>query len=313
MKTALRLLLLLTALPACEQVIEPDLPEHRPRLVLQAFFTFDGVWTAHVGRSFRMLDLRLAPYESRTVADAEVELLAGDRVVSELAFSYSAQAYLFDGDSLEAGETYSLQVSAPGFEAIRATDAVPRPVPTSILWFRAPASSRSGSGSGDFSVKLEIEDPPGEENYYQVSLYRVFAGRGASRIEYSFSTNDPSILADNSVDGSPFEEGGFEGGAPYFRDTLFDGRTHRIELSTDFGSQIPRSRDPESESDLSGIHLQVLYISEAYYEYLKSARLHDYTQDNPFAEPLNVQGNVENGYGIFAGYSSRTFELTLDE
>ena len=304
MKTALRLLLLLTALPACEQVIEPDLPDHRPRLVLQAFFTSDGVWTAHVGRSFRMLDLRLAPYESRTVADAEVELLAGDRVVSELAFSDAAQAYLFDGDSLEAGETYSLQVSVPGFETIRATDTVPRPVPTSILWFRAPASSRSGSGgSGDFSVKLEIEDPPGEENYYQVSLYRVFAGRGASRIEYSFSTNDPSILADNSVDGSPFEGGEVEEDAPYFKDTLFDGRTHRIELSSNL----------DGDPDPSGTYLQVLYISEAHYEYLKSARLHDYTQDNPFAEPLNVQGNVENGYGIFAGYSSRTFELTLDE
>ena len=303
MKTALRLLLLLTALPACEQVIEPDLPEHRPRLVLQAFFTSDGVWTANVGRSFRMLDLRLAPYESRTVADAEVELLAGDRVVSELEFSDAAQAYVFGDGTLQAGETYSLQVSAPGFEAIRATDTVPRPVPTSILWFRAPASSRSGSGSGDYSVKLEIEDPPGEENYYQVSLYRVFAGRGASRIEYSFSTNDPSILADNSVDGSPFEGGEVEEDAPYFKDTLFDGRTHRIELSSNL----------DGDPDPSGTYLQVLYISEAHYEYLKSARLHDYTQDNPFAEPLNVQGNVENGYGIFAGYSSRTFELTPDE
>ena len=61
------------------------------------------------------------------------------------------------------------------------------------------------------------------------------------------------------------------------------------------------------------MYLQVLYISEAYYQYLKTARLHDDTLANPFAEPLNVYGNVENGYGIFAGYSSRTFELTLEE
>ena len=59
--------------------------------------------------------------------------------------------------------------------------------------------------------------------------------------------------------------------------------------------------------------LQVLHISEAYYEYLKTARLHDESRENPFAEPLNVYGNVENGYGIFAGYSSQTFELAFED
>ena len=71
--------------------------------------------------------------------------------------------------------------------------------------------------------------------------------------------------------------------------------------------------EEEGEDDLEHAgftaYLQVLYISETYYEYLKTARLHDETRENPFAEPLNVYGNVENGYGIFAGYSSRTFEF----
>ena len=304
MKPTLLLLLFLTALCACEQVIEPDLPEHPPRLVLRAFFTSDGSWTAQVARSFWILEP--VPADRPVVADAAVELLAGDRVVGELEFNDAAQGYVFGDSTLRAGETYSLQVTAPGFETIRATDTVPMPVPTSVLSYRALATSRSDSGDSlELSLKLEIQDPPGEENYYQVSLYRVFAGRGASRIELSFSTKDPSILADNSVDGSPFEEGGFEGDAPYFRDALFDGRTHEIELSPDLG------RDPAP--DPSGIHLQVLYISETYYEYLKTARLHDDTRDNPFAEPLNVHSNVENGYGIFAGYSSRTFELTREE
>ena len=311
MKAALRLLPLLIALSACTQVIEPDLPEHPPRLVLHAFFTSDGAWTAHVGRSFGILEPQSVPGR-RAVADAEVELLAGDRVAGELEFNDAAQVYVFGDSALQAGETYSLQVSAPGFAPIRATDTVPKPVQTSILSYRT--SSRPGSETTrDYSIKLEIQDPPGEANYYQISMYRIYTGRGASRSEVYLSTKDPSILADNSVDGSPFEEGNFEGSAPYFRDTLFEGRAHEIELSTDFDSEIQLAGDFDSEPDLSGMYLQVLHISEAYYEYLKSARLHDFTRDNPFAEPLNVYGNVENGYGIFAGYSSRTFELTLDE
>ena len=311
MKAALRLLPFLTALCACEQVIEPDLPEQPPRLVLRAFFTSDGAWTAHVGRSSWILEPRSFGY--RPVADAAVELLAGDRVVGELEFNEGTRGYMFEGSALQAGETYSLRVTAPGFETVRATDTVPGPVPASVRFYLPHASSGSESGTGrDFSIELEIQDPPGEENYYQVSLFRVYAGREdgdeardlipAYRLEEDFSTKDPSILADNSVDGSPFEEGAFEGKAPYFRDTLFDGGTHEIELSSDF----------DGDPDFSEIRLQVLHISEAYYEYLKTSRLHHDTLDNPFAEPLNVYSNVENGYGIFAGYSSRTFELALE-
>ena len=283
-----------------------------PRLVVHSLFTSDGGWSAHVGRSSGILE----PLSSgdRSVADAAVELLAGERIVSELRFNEAARVYVFEDGALQAGETYSLQVSAPGFETVRATDTVPAPVPTSV---------RAGE-RGEFSIELEIQDPPGEANYYQISLYQVFTGRGATRLEGVLSTRDPSIMGDNSVDESPFEEGTFEGEAPYFRDTLFDGRTHEIEL-TYTGAWVEGGRilqeeeemvEEEGEDDLEHAgftaYLQVLYISETYYEYLTTARLHDETRENPFAEPLNVYGNVENGYGIFAGYSSRTFEFAIE-
>ena len=318
MKSILRCLALLFALSSCEQVIEPDLPEHTPRLVLHAFFTADGIWTAYVGRSSGILESR--PLHERSVEDAVVELLAGDRVVEEMKFLEAARVYAFEDSTLEAGETYSLQVSAPGFATIRATDAIPKPVPTSILSYRTDTSVRSESEtSREFSIELEIQDPPGEANYYQISMYQVSTGRGIWRYEGILSTKDPSIIADNGVDESPVEGESFSGEAPYFKDALFDGRTHKIELTYDGVSVLREDIAWEAEvaEDDQGppnlkTYLQVLYISAAYYEYLKTARLHDYTRDNPFAEPLSVYSNVENGYGIFAGYSSQTFELVLE-
>ena len=323
MKSILRCLALLFALSSCEQVIEPDLPEHTPRLVLHAFFIADGIWTAYVGRSSGILESR--SLHERSVADAAVELLAGDRVIEEMKFLEAARVYVFEDSTLEAGETYSLQVSAPGFATIRATDAIPKPVPTSILSYRTNTSVRSRSEiSGEFSIELEIleleiQDPPGEANYYQISMYQVSTGRGAWRYEGILSTKDPSIMADNGVDESPLEEESFSGEAPYFKDTLFDGRTHAIELTyggvsvlrEDIVRRAEVAEDDQGPSNLK-TYLQVLYISAAYYEYLKTARLHDYTRDNPFAEPLSVYSNVESGYGIFAGYSSQTFELVLE-
>ena len=309
MRPILRCLALLFPLSACEQVIEPDLPEHTPRLVLHAFFTADGIWTAHVGRSFGILESRILG--ERSVADAVVELLAGDRVVEALKFNEAAQVYAFGDSTLQAGATYSLQVSAPGFATVRATDAIPRPVPTSVRSHR--------TNRGEFSIELEIQDPPAEANYYQLSLYQISTGRGGRRYEGILSTKDPAIMADNGVDESRLEEESFSDEAPYFKDTLFDGRTHEIELTYggpsvlgDDGTQGAEGGADSEGSSKRKIYLQVLYISAAYYEYLKTARLHDYTRDNPFAEPLSVYSNVENGYGIFAGYSSQTFELVLE-
>ena len=301
MKSALFSLPLLLALSACEQIIEPDLPEHTPRLVLQSFFTPDSTWVAFVGRSAGMIESR--PARARPVTEATVELLAGDRVIDELEFFQGERVYVWEKGTLQAGESYSLRVSAPGFATIQATDAIPRLVPTAIASYRTNTSSRAESRIKDLSIKLEIQDPPGETNYYQIRMYHHIPGSSffASERYYqgSFSTQDPSITADNSDDDS-FIEGEAFFIAPFFKDTLFDGQTHAIEL------------DNYNVAEHTRVYIQVLYVSETYYEYLKSARLHESTQDNPFAEPASVHSNVENGYGIFAGYSSQTFELVLE-
>lgn len=295
MKTPLLCLPLLFALSACEQIIEPDLPEHTPRLVLQAFFTPDSTWVAFVGRSAGILET-LSERE-RSVADATVELLAGDQIIGELKFLQWERVYTWEKGALQAGEFYSLRASAPGFATVQATDAIPRPVPTAIVSYLTNTSSRSEYRiKGDFSIKLEIQDPPDETNYYQIRSFFFF---DSERYEGSFTTQDPSIIADNGAD-DPFIEG-FFGSAPFFKDTLFDGQIHEIELSSNYNA-------PEHIR----FYVQVLYVSAAYYEYLKSARLHESTQDNPFAELVSVYGNVENGYGIFAGYSSQTFEFVLE-
>lgn len=297
MKSVLRGLPLLFVLSACEQVIKPDLPEHTPRLVLQAFFTSDSTWAAFVGRSAGILESM--PYGEMSVADAEVDLLKEGRVIDRLEFFQRERVYVWEKGVLQVGESYSLRVSAPGFSTIEATDTIPRLVPTAIVSYLTHTSDRSESRiKGDMSIKLEIQDPPGETNYYQI---RMFFFSSSNRYEGSFSTKDPSIMADNSTDFLVEEEGSFSGRAPFFKGTLFDGQTHQIELSSDYNA-------PEH----SRFYVQVLYISETYYEYLRSSRLHDSAQDNPFAEPISVYGNVENGYGIFAGYSSQTFELVLE-
>ena len=166
-------------------------------------------------------------------------------------------------------------------------------MPTAIVSSRIDTSAGSEFGTRNtLSIKLQIQDPPVETNYYEIRI--ASGGDGVH-----FSTKDPSILADSD---DPITEEEFLGHAPFFNDTLFDGQTHEIELSSTHPI-------PDRHTRFS---VQVLYMSETYYEYRRSVMLHENTQDNPFAEPVSVYSNVENGYGIFAGYSSRTCELALE-
>ncbi len=301
--TCFRISILVLAFSGCELIINPDLPEHTPRLVIKAFFTPDGGWAASVSRSVGILEP--SPGPERLVTGASVELLSDGRIIDRLLFLDRERAYASE-KLLQTGRSYSLQVSAPGFETVHATDSAPPPVPTSIESYRVetsdPVPGEPGvSAINDFRITLQIQDPSGAENRYQI---RVIAPGRSGRRDLRFSTRDPSIISDNRIE-DPVTEGvePFTGSAPFFSDALFDGESHEIEIS---------SVNLLVEASLERvIWLQVRHISEAYYRHLKSALLHETTVDNPFAEPFRVYSNVENGYGIFAGYSSQTFELTF--
>ena len=301
--TCFRISILVLAFSGCELIINPDLPEHTPRLVIKAFFTPDGGWAASVSRSVGILDP--SPGPERLVTGANVELLSDSRIVDRLPFFYRERVYASE-KPLQAGRSYSLRVSAPGFETVHATDTAPPPVPTSIESYRVetsdPAPGEPGvSAITNFRITLQIQDPPGEENRYQI---RVIAPDRSGRFDLRFSTKDPSIIADNRIE-DPVLEGvePFVGSEPFFKDVLFDGESHEIELS---------STNYTVEASLERrIWVEVRFVSETYYKHLRSALLHKTTDDNPFAEPVRIHSNIENGYGIFAGYSARTFELTF--
>ena len=291
------------AFAGCELIIEPDLPEHTPRLVIKAFFTPDREWAASVSRSAGILDP--SPGPERLVTAANVELLSDGRIIDRLPFLPRERVYASE-KPLQAGRSYSLRVSAPGFETIHATDSAPPPVRTSVESYRVETSDSDHGEPGviaitDFLIKLQIQDPPGEENWYQI---RVIAPDRWGRFDKHFSTRDASIVTDNRIE-DPVLEGvePFVGTAPFFQDALFDGKFHEIELTlTHFEIEASQERK---------IWLQIRNISEVYYKHLRSALLQKTTDDNPFAEPVRIHSNIENGYGIFAGYSERTFELTF--
>ena len=58
-----------------------------------------------------------------------------------------------------------------------------------------------------------------------------------------------------------------------------------------------------------GVRVYLHNISKSYYYYRTSLELYQSASGNPFAQPVQVYSNIENGFGVFAGSQISYFDL----
>jgi len=61
---------------------------------------------------------------------------------------------------------------------------------------------------------------------------------------------------------------------------------------------------------LDKLTIQLFTTDYHYYQY--HTTIENYESGNPFAEPSRIYSNVENGYGVFAGYQKSVFIVDFD-
>jgi hypothetical protein len=137
---------------------------------------------------------------------------------------------------------------------------------------------------------------PGDDLYEQPLTFRS----SATSLRESFDRLDVAVDIDLDVD----PEGRYFFGRALFRDGLFAGTSHEIELDAFYyetGGNAPTT-----------IPVTLSTLSEDYVRYQQTLALQDVTGDNPFAEPVRIHSNVEGGLGAFAGYTSSTVTLEVE-
>jgi hypothetical protein len=287
---------LLTA--GCETVVDVPLPDHDSQLVVNDLFTTDSLWRVSVTRSRGIKEARggFPP-----VTNATVELLEGDRVIDTLALDERAGSKPFyrstDRERPQPATEYTLRVSAPGFETAEATGRAPAPVPFGV--------SRDGMPGPGPQFELVITDTEGRGNYYALFLYeKIFVdGQFIGTRQLTFRSSSP-LLKEN------VQENLDERTTETYRSALFSDATFRGETRA-VSFQLHRFGDYSSTEE-SRPFVVLASLSEASYEYQRTAALADDTQENPFAEPVQVHSNVRGGLGIFAGatYVERSLTRT---
>jgi hypothetical protein len=315
----LRFLPLALALASCdfEQVIELDAADYTPRLVIGAFPAADSVFVLAVGRSRSAFEPGRFYGNEQIVRDATVRLLDEEGAVLDVFYfveegDYNRRNryYARNGTRAQAGETYALEVSAPGFPDARATTRIPEPVA-----FTQEATFVPGGPSQRDHIAFEVRLPdPAGPNTYQLGLTQPVIGYDGVEEGYPiyFTSVDPMLRDDFAslgravdFDFDPDSERIFY--AAYFRDDAFDGgeRTLTVETPAHF------YRDPDDP--VMEFVLVLSTLDADYVRYQQSLALQRENEDNPFAEPVRVHTNVEGGLGVFAGLAVTRVPVRVEE
>jgi hypothetical protein len=296
--------------------------ETAPRLVVNCIISPDSIIIAHVSQSNSIQK----PHKGNSiVTNAVVRLYENSQFLGFLTINNQvfeqdttlnvAEIYGLSGLKLTAGNLYKLEVEAPGFEPVYAQVAMPKPVEiirvdTSYVTIRDYWDKHASH----ISFAVTFNDPSAEKNYYRLVVKEAIGHTGSLSPGnyYNVSVEQRiSALGSNDLVINPHgrkDDDSFMGSAPNkhmaFSDLSFDGKEANVSV------YIYRYRQPVFDwKEFNLFEIELHSISKEYYLYQQSLGQFYYKHDDPFAEPVKVFSNIENGYGIFAAYSVHKYNV----
>jgi hypothetical protein len=193
---------------------------------------------------------------------------------------------------------YRLEVAAPSFETVFAEQKMPKKVELTNLKYE-PEGSVSPDGDKVDDLTFEFDDPAGEEDYYGLSAYYVYTeidsfNQPADTFVYSYNMYLESLDPLLEIGASDIL---------LLSDKSFDGQKFKLKTYCYCGFS------STGQSFVVVGHLT--HLTREKYLYLRSLNQYQNAHDNPFAEPVTVQSNIEKGVGVFSLESLDTMQVRL--
>ena len=281
---------------SCEESVELDLEAFQTEVVVSSNFSPNHPFQISLSKNNDILTNSPTDF----ITDAEVQILNAQGVLlNRLTFNKDIVApyYGLADFRPESGVNYQLKINVPGGATILAQDKVPNPVALKSIQVDSVRFDGTDENSYAIHVQTSFADPSKEVNYYHLKLYyKAIAGRTNT----SGFTEDTQVyllpvtpLASN--EGNPNIVFDIDKSGVLFTDESFNG-----ELTT---LQFDAVLDKMKAGEFPKIVGELRTVSTSYYQYHTSLSRQLDNQDRPFAEPVTVFSNIENGLGIFAGFS----------
>lgn len=302
---------------SCEKNVDIDIDEIAPLIVVNSVLTADSSVAVFLSRTRHILDnADITGLQGATVTISNEENQTDTLVYGE--------DNLYHGENIriEEGKQYTIMANAPGFDEAHATTTIPSRIPILTL---DTLSTFDDWGEKIYDFEISFEDTEGTPNYYMLSLrtryeYRweeeqfifdtlyvdpekdtIVTGYRREVIEFIDLRNETVWF--NSENLAIEQWGGYESRV-LFSDRLFDGKKYSLR-----GRFYPWFLWDASDS--ASIYVSLMAIDEHYYKYIDSREDHYYAKNDPFAVPVIVHNNIENGIGILGGMAIYTDSVKL--
>jgi hypothetical protein len=281
---------------ACSKIIEINM-HNTKALVLNSIFNPDSSFTFRISTTSSLLN----SYDTLT-ENLHFSLYEEDKLI----FESVSQSSLFKTDLKPMrGKKYTVELKSDNFPAIKASDTIPGLVPIDNAYMIFPAGV-DAFGFYKAEAYISFTDPPDATNYYELLISSKPGGTNAWYSDYE--TNDPVLMNEGDQDYHPTSF--------FFSDDMFNGESYTLRIKHGVGY----SQNGEIIK-VFPLYATLRSVSRTYYMYRKYYTRHAYTQQsqNEFldlifkGEPQNMFTNVENGYGIFAGYCETTRQIIQNE
>jgi hypothetical protein len=195
----------------------------------------------------------------------------------------------------EDGATYTLNIAAPGFTTVEATQKMPSGATLDSVIYNPDASVTDPNNPFSRNIRdeyvLDFKDVANQENYYTAIAQATTKDTlGVETIrDLPLSSLDPlsesNVVTDKNLDGK--------------RIVWREHSNRRLKSG---------GRGGNMNVAVSGsIQVVLLSITKERFNYSKSYALYQSTLNNPLAEPVILYSNIQNGYGLFSMGANRSF------
>ncbi len=274
-----------TMFNSCQEKVPFDFPNSPQKVVLNSILSPETLISAQLS-----LTMKVSHDEPTFVNDALVTIYENDILLDTLVCTgdgvYVSEHYP------KAGCKYRIVAECGDYGICYAETNISRlPEITNLRYENAVSIDNEGTPIA--KLCFTIKDTDSARNFYKVSMgfAEHQSGYEDYRTIYFLTTqNSDSVLTQS---GCMVLDGGYL----LFTDDYFENGSYNIEAFC---------RNYYVDPDF-----KISAISESYYEYIRSNTKQKFSDDGFFGEmntltviPTNIFSNVENGYGIFAGYTS---------
>jgi hypothetical protein len=224
------------------------------------------------------------------------------------------------------GEKYFLRASETGSKEILAQVIVPETpsvpelisVEREIIPLNKPDDCTPYTFYKSAVIRISFTNDP-EQNKYYALLMRSF---GYSMLSFGSPTgfSDFSIQDCNSPGFFSIFYGGYSykmtceweylafKKTPYFAYFIEGSKIPENECIITLSTQFQNNQSPIEI--LKSINIKLISIPESFFQFEKSLHTYNQTADDPFSEPVYLNGNIKGGNGVFAICRSR--EITVN-